>query len=123
MYFVFWKKKKKNIFIIKTEHFRNTKHNSDTKSSYTLISTPTQITKFDKIPTTIIHFNYINTYKEGGSICVNYHDEGDLEIGEKAQVGMKERDGVGDLDDSVVLRRDSPQKDSVDRRRLVLSRL
>lgn len=54
---------------------------------------------------------------------VNYQDEGDLEIGEEAKVGVKERDGVSDLNNGVFLRRDPSQKDSVDRRRLVLLRL
>lgn len=31
-----------------------------------------------------------------------YEDEGDLELGEEADVRVEERDGVGDLDDVVV---------------------
>lgn len=52
-----------------------------------------------------------------------YQDEGDLKVGEEAEMGVKEGNGVGDLDDVVVLRRNSSQQDSVDCRRLVLSRV
>ena len=38
-------------------------------------------------------------------------------------MGVGERDGVSDLDDVVLLRRDLSNQDSVDRRRLVLPRV
>lgn len=47
------------------------------------------------------------------------HEERDLERRKESKVRVKERHGIGDLYDSVVLRADSTDEDSVDRRRLV----
>lgn len=50
---------------------------------------------------------------------MDYQNEGDLELGEEADVGVEERYRVSDLDD-VVFRRDTTKKDSVDGGGLVL---
>ena len=52
-------------------------------------------------------------------VMLLYHDEGDFERRKEGEVGVKERHGIGDLHDSFVLRADSTDEDSVDRRRLV----
>ena len=49
-----------------------------------------------------------------------YEDEGDLELGEEADVGVEERDGVGDLDDVVLGGGRPAEEDGVDGRGLVL---
>lgn len=43
----------------------------------------------------------------------SYEDERDLELREEAEVGVEERDGVGDLHD-VVGRRNAAEEDGVD---------
>ena len=49
-----------------------------------------------------------------------YQDEGDLELGEEAEVGVEERDGVGDLHNTVVLGGDAADEDAIDAGGLVL---
>lgn len=41
-----------------------------------------------------------------------YQDEGDLELREEADVGVEERDGVGDLDE-VIMRGNATEEDAV----------
>lgn len=48
-----------------------------------------------------------------------YQDEGDFELGEEADVGVEERDGVGDLDE-VIMRGNATEEDAINGGGLVL---